>query len=220
MSDSIIQRRFENVSRSKTFSNIVRKFKLNKKRVLDIGCTNGEFLTHFGQGSVGLTVLKEEVEEGVRRGLDVRYGDIEASEPLELEGKVEVIFANNLFEHLASPHAFLCSIKQYLEPGGILILGVPCIPKLVFLLKFNKFRGSLASLHINFFTKETLVRTVEAGGWRVREVRGFRLSDNKLDQMLNFIYPHFYVIAEPIKDFTYSEKRIKEIEGHAPGRKW
>jgi len=125
-----IEKRFENVSKSKTFGNIVKTFDLDKKSVLDIGCSYGEFLVHFGPKSVGITIVKEEVEYGKSKDLDIRLGNIESSD-FNLEKKFDVIFANNIFEHLYSPHNFLCEIKKYLRPEGILILGVPCIPKIV-----------------------------------------------------------------------------------------
>ena len=130
---SIIEERFDNVSASKTFYNMVRYLNLNEKSVLDIGCSYGEFLIHFGRGSIGLTISHEEVNYGKNKGLEIRYGNIE-SEDLSLKEKFDVIFANNIFEHLYSPHRFLINCKIILKPGGILVLGVPCIPTLCFLL--------------------------------------------------------------------------------------
>jgi len=170
-------------------------------------------LAHFGKGSVGITISKDEAEYGKAKGLDVRYGNIE-SDTFILNEKFDVIYANNLFEHLLSPHQFLVRIKKYLKPGGILILGVPCIPKIVLLLHLKKFRGSLALAHINFFSKETLVRTVEKAGWKPATVRGFHFLNSITDRLLNPIYPHFYVVAEPDPNFQYSEKRLRELAGY------
>ena len=212
MSESIEQR-FTNSAKSKTFRNIVNRFDLSRKAVLDIGCSYGELLAHFGKGSVGITISKDEAEYGKAKGLDVRYGNIE-SDTFILNEKFDVIYANNLFEHLLSPHQFLVRIKKYLKPGGILILGVPCIPKIVLLLHLKKFRGSLALAHINFFSKETLVRTVEKAGWKPATVRGFHFLNSITDRLLNPIYPHFYVVAEPDPNFQYSEKRLRELAGY------
>jgi SAM-dependent methyltransferase len=208
-----IENRFKDVAESRTFNNILKILDLDKKSVLDLGCSYGEFLVHFGIGSVGVTISKDEVEYGKGRGLDIIYGNIESDDFL-LEEKFDTIFANNLFEHLYSPHHFLCKIKKYLKPGGVLILGVPCIPKIVFLLNVNKFSGSLASAHINFFTKDTLVKTVEKGGWHMMMTRGFYFIDRFFDRLLNPIYPHFYVVASIDPDFKYSEKRLKELAGY------
>lgn len=212
--DPIIERRFENVSHSKTFKNIVSIFGLDKKSVLDIGCSYGEFLSHFGEGSVGITIIKDEVEYGRQKGLDIRYGNVE-SEDFTLEEKFDVVFANNIFEHLYSPHSFLCNVRNFLKPGGVLILGVPSIPKIVFLLRVRKFRGSLAGAHINFFTRDTLAKTVEKGGWHLHMIRGFHFKHAVIDRLLDAIYPHFYAVATIDPDFSYSKKRMRELVGYS-----
>ena len=211
--DEKIEQRFANVSKSKTFGNIVSHFGLREKKVLDIGCSYGEFLVHFGQGSVGVSIEKEEVAYAQQKGIDIRYGNIE-SEEFVLDEQFDVIFANNIFEHLYSPHYFLCTIKKYLKPGGTLILGVPCVPKIVSLLPISKFHGALASGHINFFTKDTLRFTAERAGWKVDEVRGFRFAPAHLDHLLDPIYPHFYVSATADPEFQYPEKRLRELAGY------
>ena len=211
--DAVAEKRFANASKSQTFLNKVALFDLDKKSVLDIGCCNGEALVHFGPGSTGLTINPEEVAVGKERGLDIRLGNIESAD-FVLNETYDVIFANNLFEHLYSPHAFLIKIKTYLKPGGILILGVPCIPKIVSLLHITKFRGSLADAHINFFTRDTLIKTVERAGWNIEMTRGFHFANAFVDHLIDPIYPHFYVIAKPDPNFKYSDKRMKELAGY------
>ncbi len=200
-------------ARSATFGNIVRAFDLDKKAVLDIGCSYGEFLIHFGNGSVGITIAEDEAAYGKSRGLDVRQGNIESPD-FSLEEKFDVIFSNNLLEHLYSPHGFLHNIKKYLKSDGILILGVPCMPVFTCLLHLQKFRGSLAEAHINFFTIDTLRKTVERAGYDVADIRGFHFYHKAVDRLLDPIYPHLYAIAKPKPDFTYTEKRMKELAGY------
>ncbi len=212
--DSTSNRRFDVVRKSKTFSNILKTFSLGEKEVLDIGCSYGEFLIHFGKGSTGVTVTQTEVDYGRGLGLDIRLSNIE-SDDFALEKRYDVIFANNIFEHLYSPHHFLIKIRKYLKPDGLLILGVPCIPKITSLVKFPKFRGSLAVEHINFFTRDTLIHTVKRGGWEVFSARGFHFSNSFVDALCNPLYPHIYVCARPIPDFTYPERRLKELVGYA-----
>ena len=208
-----IEQRFANTARSKTFRNIVRTFELGNKAVLDLGCSYGEFLAHFGPRSVGVTIDTEEAVYGQAKGLDIVEGNVEAAD-FRVDKQFDVIFSNNLFEHLYSPHGFLHRIREYLKPGGILILGVPCIPKIASLVHFQKFRGALAEAHINFFTKDTLRKTVERAGYDVAEVRGFRFSSPFVDHLLDLVYPHLYVVAHLKPDFNYPEKRMKELAGY------
>jgi len=215
MEKSNTQLRFDAVARSKTFRNIINLFSLDKKAVLDVGCTSGEFLKHFGQSSVGLTIIQDEADYGKSIGLDIRAGNVEDQKFVgQFEGAFDVVFANNIFEHMQSPHLFLERMKKCLKPDGLLILGVPCIPTIYPLMKFKKFRGALASLHINFFTRGTLIKTVEYGGWDIIETRGFHFANSLVDSLLNPIYPHFYVVAKPKKDFKIAPKRLRELEGY------
>lgn len=211
--DSEIKKRFTNISASQTFRNIINTFTLDKKSVLDIGCSYGEFLAHFGPGSVGVTITQDEVDYGKRNNLDIRYGNIE-DPSFVLDLKFDVIFANNIFEHLYSPHQFLIDIKKYLKEDGVLILGVPCMPIITPLVHLKKFRGALAKAHINFFTKSTLVKTVERGGWIPQSTRGYHFTNPLIDHCLDPIYPHFYVAARLERDFKYSDKRMKELAGY------
>ena len=213
--DEKIEKRFTAVTGSKTFRNIRVYAGLEEKSVLDIGCSYGEFLAHFGEGSVGLTIEPVEAEYGAKRDLSIRAGNVE-DPTFAVAEKFDAVFANNIFEHLYSPHAFLIHAKDFLKPNGVLILGVPCIPKLVSLLRIKKFRGSLASGHINFFTKQTLIHSVLQAGWKIECVRGFHFAPAFIDHLLDWAYPHFYVIARPDPNFVYTEKRRKELAGYHP----
>ncbi len=208
-----IEKRFEAAAQSKTLKNIIETLSLDQKAVLDIGCSNGEALAHFGKGSVGITVNPTEVESGKAKKLDIRLGNAEL--PIPFEKKFDALFANNLFEHLYAPHSFLQITKEYLQPEGVVVLGVPCIPKFAWLMRASKkFRGSLADAHINFFTYESLRLTVERAGWDIVMMRGFHFKNPLIDRLFRVIYPHFYVVARPNPNFRYSIKRQKELEGY------
>ena len=204
---------FDMTKRSKTFARIVRQFSLDRKAVLDVGCSEGHHLVAFGKGSLGLTIIPEHAEEAKRRGLDVALANVE-DPSFSTDRTFDAIWANNLFEHLESPHPFLMRMRSQLKPDGILILGVPVIPFLSFLARFRKFRGAFAVSHVNFFTRRTLMETARAAGWRVREARLFYFSNPLLDWCMNFIAPHIYLVATLNPDFTYADKRLMSLKGY------
>lgn len=215
MLDSDIKKRFTRVSSSKTFKKILDILNLGNKKVLDIGCGYGEYLFHFGEGSVGITTTDDEVNYGRNNNLNIIKGNVEEIETLKDLETFDSIWANNLFEHLLSPHAFLIKLKMIANKNTQLILGVPVIPKFPSLLKLSKFRGTLASNHISFFTKESLKLTVEFAGWKVISVRPFIFSNKFLDECLCWLAPHVYVIAKNNPDFRYPEKKQKEWRGES-----
>ena len=207
-----LEKRMSNVSRSRTFNNIINEFNLSNKKVLDIGCSYGEFLAKFGKESVGLTVNQKEVAWGKLKNLDIQIGNIE--EDYNTDEKFDVIFANNIFEHMLAPHLFLLKIKNYLKEDGILILGVPCVPYVQSLIRLRQFSGSLSPAHVNFFNRYTLQLFVEYGGWKVSKNSGFYFTNKILDFLFNFICPHFYIVAKVNKNFKYEEKRLIELSGY------
>lgn len=204
--------RFANVTRSRTFRRALSELGLSHKRVLDIGCGYGEYLAHFGPGSVGITTTDTEVVEGTRRGLDVRRGNAEALQELPFSTAFEAVWANNLFEHLLSPHAFLMRLRGCTAPDATIVLGVPVVPILPFLIRLRPFRGTLASNHISFYTAKTLALTVAYAGWKVVEVRSL-LAPRLVDRLLHPFAPHIYIVAKKDPAFVYPDKKVKEWEG-------
>lgn len=203
-------KRFEPVGRSGTFNRILDILDLRNKKVLDLGCSYGEFLVKFGKDSLGITSTIEEVEYGKARNLRIIKGNVELIDTLNLNEQFEAVWANNLFEHLLSPHSFLMKLKTVSQDKTLLVLGVPVVPRIVSLMRVGKFRGALASAHINFFTRETLRLTVERSGWKVKDVRPFIFRNGLLDKISSFFAPHLYIVAYNDVGFTYPEKKLKE----------
>ena len=201
---------FKNIALSKTFKRILDIFHLKDKAVLDLGCGSGQHLVHFGRGSIGVTSAKNEVEYGKEHNLRIVFGNVEQIDKLSLQNNFDYIWANNLFEHLLSPHAFLMKLKKVANQNTRIILGVPMIPKLSFLLRFSKFRGALASNHINFFTKESFKLTVECAGWTIEEIRPFIFRNKLLDFLVSSWSSHLYCLARNDVNFKYPDKKVHE----------
>jgi SAM-dependent methyltransferase len=203
-------KRFEGVDVSRTFRHICEAFGLKQKSVLDIGCGMGQYLRHFGAGSLGVTTAEVEVAFGKAEGLPIAFGNAEYLEETLSGRKFEAFWANNLFEHLLSPHAFLMKLKRIAVDDSLLILGVPMIPKMVSLTRLSKFRGMLASNHINFFTAESFKLTVERAGWQVLALRPFIFRNRFLDRLARPFAPHLYVVARNDARFAYPPKKVAE----------
>lgn len=208
--EELIQKRFVAVARSKVFNRIVHCLDLSQKKALDLGCGYGEYMVKFGPNSSGITTTAAEVEYGKSKGLDIVHGNVERINELGLASDFELVWANNLFEHLLSPHAFLIKLKEVAAPEALLILGVPTIPKFEWLLRFTKFRGTLATNHISFFTRKSLALTVSYAGWRVQSSRPYIFKNKFLDNLAAWFAPHIYVVARNDTDFSYPEKKQKE----------
>lgn len=204
---------FEKVKKARVFNNIKSLYELDKKAVLDVGCSEGHYLACFGPGSMGLTIIDVHVEAAKQYGLEVINKNVEDPK-FSLDRKFDAIWANNFFEHMEAPHPFLMRMKECLKPDGFMVLGVPVLPYLPFLTRLKKFRGAYAVSHVNFFYRQSLIETVRYAGWEVHEARLFYFKNKFLDTLMNLIAPHIYVVATPKENFQYAEKRMKSLVGY------
>lgn len=213
MTDSDTRVRHDAVAQSRTFRNVKQQLQLGSKRVLDAGCGFGEYLTHFGPGSLGITTTPEEVAYAKEHGLAVNQGNIERLRDATSEELFDVVWANNVFEHLLSPHSFLMQMKKQVHADGLCVLGVPVVPWAAALTRLRWFRGALASNHINFFTMMTLRLTAERAGWSVVDCRPFYVRTRVFDRLFAPCAPHLYLVLRNDPSFVYPKKKIKEWQG-------
>ena len=206
-----LEKRDELTYSSKTFAYIANKFNLSEKRVLDIGCGYGEYMQRFGPTSVGITTRAEEVAYGAIKKRDIRVGNAEVlKETLSTDERFDVIWCNNILEHLLSPHSFLVHLKEFSHKNTILILGTPIVPILSPLTHLKKFRGALAVEHVNFFNHKTYTLTAKYAGWNVVDLRSFFFKNTFLDYVTHFFTPHLYLIAENNVTYHYPDRKVSE----------
>ena len=196
---------------SKTFEFIAKTLDLSHKRVLDIGCGYGEYMQRFGPTSVGITTRTVEVKYGTVKNRDIRIGNAEdLKATLSTTERFDVIWCNNIFEHLLSPHSFLVHLKEFSHEHTVLILGTPIIPAVTSLATLKKFRGALAVEHINFFNHKTYQVTAERAGWNVQSLRSFVFKNAFLDKITHIFAPHLYLIAQNNTLYHYPERKVSE----------
>lgn len=201
------------VMASKTFKRITDNFSLETKRVLDLGCGYGEYMQRFGPTSVGITTTPDEVEYGKTINRDIRFGNIEhLNDCLSKDEVFDVIWCNNILEHLLSPHAFLVKLKQFAGPNTRLIIGTPMVPFFPILMRLPKMSGALASPHVNFFTKKTYSLTAQFAGWSVETTRPFVFKHQFLDESVSYFAPHLYMVAKNNVSYKYPPKKVREWE--------
>jgi len=115
---------------------------------LDLGCGEGRYLEYFGDGSVGMDVAGPNLKSCEEKGLKVVERDLNRDLPFSGE-RFEIIFLSHIIEHLDSPIQILRESYRLLEPGGLIIIGVPNTGGLARLLGdhyFNDHEGHLYAL--------------------------------------------------------------------------
>lgn len=91
------------------------------KKVLDVGCSTGNFLAQDPKNMVGLDIDKHAVEICKKRGFDARVQD--PQKKLEARSdSFDYVNCRHVLEHVSEPLPFMKDIRRVLRKGGKLIL--------------------------------------------------------------------------------------------------
>ena len=193
--------------RKKQFSRFVNEYSLQRKKIIEIGCGKGEFLSimqQFIAETYGLEYSKESIAQCEKSGLKVSPGFIESGD-YKLNGSpFDAFFILNFLEHLPDPNSVLQGIYHNLTEGGIGLIEVPNFDMILQKKLFSEFTGD----HLFYFTRETLNSTL----W----LNGFEIVDCKVEW---YDYIISAVVKKKIKanlsDFHNSQVKLKnEVEGY------
>ncbi|MFT7644513.1 MAG: SAM-dependent methyltransferase [Candidatus Paceibacteria bacterium] len=147
---------------------VIKKYGLNSKTVIDIGSGVGNNLVYMGTGSYGVEINPGSVKFCTNIGLDAKEVDMISDDVSNLP-KVDNAIAWAIMEHVENPHRFLRNIHAVLNPGGNIFLYVPTVP--VFIPKFLPMRfrkywnGHLHGDHVNAFSGKSLKFMCERAGF-------------------------------------------------------
>jgi 2-polyprenyl-3-methyl-5-hydroxy-6-metoxy-1,4-benzoquinol methylase len=98
-------------------------------RILDVGCAQGTLallLAERGHSVVGVDIRPAFLEYARSR---YEHGDVTfvAANLMDAPdlGEFDLVFANQIIEHLVYPAAFLRTLQRYARPGGVLVVTTP-----------------------------------------------------------------------------------------------
>lgn len=195
---------------------LIKKYQFDKKKVLDIGCSYGQTLFYWSKDSEGVEIDSRKRQLPRALGYTVHELDVEEGFPNLKEESYDVIYTNNLIEHLECPHLFLIRLYSLLKPEGILVIGHPTVPPLPFrsLWKLLGYRGWLAKEHINFFTPQTAKLTLERAGFEIKNQHfaGVERIHPILSKIFIPIGVRLLSICQKIESFKYPSKRLSEFD--------
>lgn len=129
------------------------------KKILDIGCRDGNLTKHFVLGNDILGVDIDDLSLlKAKNNLNIETLNIDLNgDWLEIgDKKFDVVVAGEILEHLFYPEAVLKKVKDYLLDGGLFIGSVPNAfslkNKLRYLRSSKKFTPLSDPTHINHFS--------------------------------------------------------------------
>jgi len=160
----------EEVSRKKTAqkdASIVMKYMSEgNKRILDIGCSSGIFLSSLPPILKGYGVEPGLQGGGIAKNLigseKVHIGTLESA-PFR-PNTFDVITMWDVIEHLDSPKKTLADVRTLLKPDGFLFILTPNFESLASKIMGNKW-PNLIRQHLYYYTPKTLIKLLEISGF-------------------------------------------------------
>ena len=136
--------------------------------ILDVGSGAGTFLARM-QARYGARVVGVDFKDLSRRP---EYAQVEFHCGLFYEQDVgvsrfDLVTMWHFLEHDYDPPRTLRRARAALKPGGCLVIEVPRLDSLTFRLYGDRWPGLQAPQHTVLYSRETLLRVVEAAGLRV-----------------------------------------------------
>lgn len=172
-------------------SDVVAYLPKRTPRVLEIGCGAGATLRHLkAEGRAdwvaGVEIVPSLAEEA-RASLDAFWSEnIEAFDPPIEKGSLDAILALDVLEHLVDPWKAAERLKEWLKPGGLLIVSLPNVRSfkvLAPLLTRGRFTytdgGILDRTHLRFFVRETAISLVTGAGLELKRVEALGIKKYK-----------------------------------------
>jgi len=156
--------------RKNQFRDFVKKYLLQRKKIIEIGCGMGEFLSimqKFSAESYGLEYSQESIARCVKSGLKVFPGFVENAAYKINNSPFDAFFILNFLEHLPDPNETLRGIYNNLTDDGIGLIEVPNFDMILNKKLFSEFIGD----HLFYFTGETLNSTLSFNGFEVIECK-------------------------------------------------
>jgi SAM-dependent methyltransferase len=156
--------------RQTQFNNWVTKYQLSNRRVLEVGCGKGEYLSLLnfsGVDAYGIEHASPSVDFCINQGLKVSQGYLgDSPSPLN-EAWFDGFICLNFMEHWPDPACTLRALSEHLSDGAIGLMEVPNFDMVIEKGLFSEFITD----HLLYFTQSTLRTILESNGFDVLECK-------------------------------------------------
>jgi SAM-dependent methyltransferase len=145
----------------------------NIKTVLEVGCGTGAVIEQLAEHSIGSELTGIEIgDERSKKIIQGKYADKIAIRgydgkkiPYE-DATFDFVYATHVLEHVTNERGFLHELRRVAK--SYIYIEVPC--ELHVRTSYNDLQTSLAIGHINSYTPESFVLTLETSGLRVKDL--------------------------------------------------
>ena len=190
------------------------------KKILDVGCGKGamstELKSKFDLEIWGIEFMKEEANIAKENLDKIIVGTVEECIEELPKNYFDVIYFNDVLEHLANPYDVLAKVKDKLNKEGIVISSIPnvryhkVLRNYIFKRdwKYEK-EGVMDFTHLRFFTSSSIIRMYKNAGYDVIEHKGI----NKTKSIMPYLYNIFlFFTGNDLFYLQFATKAKKIIE--------
>jgi 2-polyprenyl-3-methyl-5-hydroxy-6-metoxy-1,4-benzoquinol methylase len=171
----------------------------NAKTVLDVGCGQGIFAKYikgkYNTITWGIEYMPDEAKEAMKVLDKVFLGPCEDFIDEIPDNFFDVIYFNDVLEHLVDPYMVLEKIKQKLTANGRIISSIPNIRyhnslRMFLFGKDWKYEesGVMDHTHMRFFTKKSIRRMYEDLGFKIVKHEGINKSRSLKPYFINALF--------------------------------
>lgn len=169
-----------------------------QKTVIDIGCGNGcfaEIIKNQNKAEVwGIELMQSEAEIAASVLDKVFVGECEKHLDALPNNYFDVIYFNDVLEHLVDPYSVLEIIRSKLSINGILISSIPNVRyhntfmKLLIKKdwKYESY-GVMDFTHLRFFTEKSIKRMYKEAGYEILISEGINRSRSIKPYLYNIL---------------------------------
>ena len=202
--------------RVQQFKEFISKYRLANKKVVEIGCGKGEFLSlmkEAGADTYGIEYADDSVAYCRERDLQVSKFYIENEDDILPSAPFDCFFIMNFFEHLPDPNTTLKVLHSNLADDGVGLVEVPNFDMIV----KNKLFSEFINDHLFYFTQKTLKSILDRNGFEIVEceetwynyiISAVVRKKKKLN--LSRFYDHQLKIKKEIQSYIhmYGDKKV------------
>ena len=152
--------------RRQQFHQFIDRFSLAGRKVLEVGCGRGEYLSILvdaGADASGLEHSEASVASCQAAGLNVAQGFVGSEDEVLAGGPFDGFVILNFLEHHPNPNTTLTGIHHNLSDQGVGLVEVPNFDMMLRERQFAEFMSD----HLCYFTTETLTTALSINGFEV-----------------------------------------------------
>lgn len=158
------------IFRLNQFKEFIDKYALHNKKIIEIGCGFGEYLslmTKCDINTYGIEFSEKAVKSCKEKDLNVTKHFIDSSKYILPDAPYDAFFIMSFLEHIPDINSLLRGIYNNLSDEGT---GIVEVPNFDMILQKNLFSEFITD-HIFYFTKETLENTLKINGFEIVECK-------------------------------------------------